>query len=589
MNGLLKDENRPLPISDNMERTCKQFSVFFSDKISNITRNIELKQGTSPPVQSRVINAVTERLTTLAPTTCHEVKKVILSAPSKSCTLDILPTWLLKKSLPAHLPVLVSIINTSFADAKVLNASKEAIVTPLLKKPSLDISSMKNYRPVSNLLFLGKVIEKLVLRRLNHHMELNNLSEKHQSAYKTQHSTETALLKVHSDIAMYLDRSEAVLLVLLDLSAAFDTISHCKLIDTLRHNLGVDGAALEWFRSYLQGRTQCVSVGSSSSKPKILSQGVPQGSVLGPVLFSAYTSPLQAIIEHHRVQYHKYADDLQLYINFNPKHPDSRKRAWEMMRACIVDIQSWMTYNYLQLNEDKTEVLCVQSPFHLRITGPMPLLVGDITVNPADCVRNLGVMFHQHLSMHDQVTSIIQSCNYHLRNIGCARKYLTREACQTAVQAMVISRLDYCCSLFTNIPEKEIHRLQIVQNRAARIITRARPTDHITPILADLHWLPIYLRIKFRLMVHTYKCIHGTAPSYLAEKLTRYVPARTLRSAHDSTILTKPLTVKGIGKCSFGYASPATWNTLPQRIRELPTLTSFKRHLKAHFYSEYFK
>lgn len=252
----------------------------------------------------------------------------------------------------------------------------------------------------------------------------------------------------------------------------------------------------------------------------------------------------------------------------------------------ITEVQNWMTLNFLQLNQSKTEVLNIQSPHQLRTFGTQALSVGDI--EPSTAVRNLGVLFQQHFSMHDQVTAIVTSCNFHLRNIGRARKYLSTAACQTAIQAMVISRLDYCCSLLANIPEAEVHRLQVVQNRAARMITRISPREHITPILASLHWLPVHLRIKFRIMVHTYKCMHRLSPSYLADKISRHTPGRALRSSSDVTSLSHVAASKNVGKGNFSHVAPATWNTLPPHIRELPTVTTFKRQLKAHYYREHF-
>ena len=171
------------------------------------------------------------------------------------------------------------------------------------------------------------------------------------------------------------------------------------------------------------------------------------------------------------------------------------------------------------------------------------------------------------------------------KNIGRSRRYLTDASCQTAVQSLVISRIDYCCSLLSNIPETQIHRLQVVQNRAARLVTRTSPRDHITPVLATLHWLPIHLRIA----VHTYKCIHHSAPPYLMDLLTPYRPRRILRSSDDPLTLSRINTRRTVGRGDFRHAAPAIWNTIPRHVRDIPTLALFKRHLKAHFYGNHFE
>ena len=171
-----------------------------------------------------------------------------------------------------------------------------------------------------------------------------------------------------------------------------------------------------------------------------------------------------------------------------------------------------MTANMLQLNHDMIEAIVIQSSYSLRKLGHPQLSVGGSVIAPSSVVRNLGVMLDEHLTMHSQVSKTVQVCNIHLRNIARVRPYLTREACQTAVQALVISRMDYCCSLLCNITGEQLRKLQIVQNRAAKLITGSHPRDHVKPILAELHWLPVHLRIQFRVLVYTFKCLHDLAP-----------------------------------------------------------------------------
>jgi hypothetical protein len=196
---------------------------------------------------------------------------------------------------------------------------KVAVVTPLLKKPSLDCDILGNYRPVSNLSMVSKLLEKVVSTRISEHCNVNGIVNTYQSAYKKVHSTETALLRVQNDLLRAVDSQGGAILVLLDLSAAFDTIDHVLLVQTLKNLFGVDGAALRWFQSYLDSRYQRVKIGSVVSSDKHLQYGVPQGSVLGPQLFTMYTQPLASVIQHIGMDFHLYADDTQIYISFNPK------------------------------------------------------------------------------------------------------------------------------------------------------------------------------------------------------------------------------------------------------------------------------
>ena len=248
-----------------------------------------------------------------------EVHKIIKASKSKTCTLDPLPTWLLKICIEDVLPALTEIVNKSLEGSVVTENMKQAIITPLLKKPGLD-PILKNYRPVSNLSFLSKVVERIVAKQLLNHIYENKCHEILQSAYKTNHSTETALLRVKNDIVIAMDGQKVVLLILLDLSAAFDTVDHEILLNCMSSRFGIKGKVLEWFRSYLSNRGQAVMVNGALGNSQTLKYGVPQGSVLGPILFTLYTAPLADVVRQHNVQFHFYADDTQLCLSFKPNY-----------------------------------------------------------------------------------------------------------------------------------------------------------------------------------------------------------------------------------------------------------------------------
>ena len=210
---------------------------------------------------------------------------------------------------------------------------------------------MKNYRPVSNLPFLSKILEKVVSRVLSEHRARNNLDIPLQSAYRQHHSTETVLLKVHNDVLRALDRRECVFLVLLDLSAAFDTVDHRQLKSRLEQQFGVSHSALLWLDSYLSNRQQAVTIRGIGSKKRTLKYGVPQGSVLGPELFKDYASPLASLIQSFGVSFHGYADDTQLYITFVPGRDEDI--ALDKIQRCIAAVKAWMAKIYHKLNDDK--------------------------------------------------------------------------------------------------------------------------------------------------------------------------------------------------------------------------------------------
>ena len=265
-------------------------------------------------------------------------------------------------------------------------------------------------------------------KKLNQHLNDNNLQEIMQSAYKSHHSTETALLRVSNDILKAADNKQVTILVLLDLSAAFDTI--------LR--LNITGNALDWFRSYLQLRSQKIKVGSEVSDQYPLQYGVPQGSVLGPLLFGIYVLPLGDLLRHFGMSFHQYADDTQLYISMRPVENEVQQSV-SSITNCISQVKIWMTQNMLKLNSDKTEFLILGSQYCLSKASVPSLLIEDSEVQPCDTIRNLGVIFNSTMSLVNHVSSICKSVNFHLRNIGMIRKYLTPDAAQRAVHAVITS------------------------------------------------------------------------------------------------------------------------------------------------------
>ena len=202
------------------------------------------------------------------------------------------------------------------------------------------MDDMRNYHSVSNLAFLSKVLERVVARQLLKHMSCNQLHDPLQSAYKACHSTETALLRIKNDIDTALDQRHGVLLLLLDLSAAFDALDHDILLKRLTTEIGICGRALDWFRSYLSSRKQRVSINGALSDPSHLTVGVPQGSVLGPLLFLVYVLPLRRIIDSFHVQRHGYADDTQLYTYFTLADTASLSSAIERMTKCAAAVQA---------------------------------------------------------------------------------------------------------------------------------------------------------------------------------------------------------------------------------------------------------
>ena len=528
-----------------------------------------------------------QELTMLTPATQKEVSNLLKKSAPKTCGLDPIPTQLLKKCSSVTISVLTNIINKTLKEG-MPTAMRVASVTPILKKPHLDAKVLKNYRPISNLSFVSKLTEKIVAERLISHLQNKNLQEPLQSAYRKHCSTETALLKVQDDILKNLDKRKGVVLLLLDLSAAFDTIDHGTLINTLENEVGVTGECLAWIQSYLEERQQRVIINNSRSDSRTLKCGVPQGSVLGPLLFSIYTIPLAAIMRKHGILYHLYADDTQLYLEFSLSDTTSRDNDIHRLELCNKDIRTWMRLNMLKLNDDKTELLIIYPKSSDLDSLPDSVDVGNITIKAATEARNLGVIFDSTMSSGKHVASICRSAYFHLHAIGRIRKFLDQQSTKQLVHALVLSRLDTCNSLLGGLPSNLLQRLQQVQNMCARIIMLSNKRDHVTPLMKELHWLPIKCRINYKLLMLTFKCLHQLAPQYLADLVTIYEPGRYLRSSNTLSLTERKARTKTYGERTFSYMAPRLWNALPSSLRQCQSITNFKTKLKTHLFKNHY-
>ena len=506
---------------------------------------------------------------------------LVAKSPSKSCSLDPMPTWMLKAHLDCILPSITNIVNESTSTGIIVPTKmKAALVTPLLKKPSLDKNVMENFRPISNLSFISKLTERVVLKRLTDQISCNNLHEQFQSAYKPNHSTETALMRVENDISMSVDNKRGVVLIMLELSAAFDTVDHSQLLGRMR-SAGVIGIAHQWF---LTSRTQSACLGRTKSQPSELLQGVPQGSVLGPVLFILYTGPIGQIIRHHQLDFHTFANDSQLYVSFKINDPTDEKAALTRIQACVREIKAWLNHNRLHLNDNNTEVLVINTPSSANKHSVTDVIVGDSIIRPTAVARNIGVMFDNELSLKYQVPKLCQVAFFYIRRIRSIRHCLTQHATELLIHSLVISRLDYGNGLLYGVSDKLLDKLQRVQNVAARVVVKASRYDHVTPILKTLHWLPIRYRTEYKLLLLTFKALHHLAPSYLTDLLQLYHTTRTLRSSSDALLTEHSARLRNYGDRDFSVAAPKLWNNLPLNMRECGSANSFKRLLKTHLF-----
>ena len=495
---------------EELDRLCTVFARYFLDKISNlkraVARNVTLLAAAvfPDPVYTGI------NLNKLPPVTTTEVYRLLSSLKPKTSSSDFIPTSLIKSCPGVFSELICTLANLSFSEGVFPSIFRSAVVTPLLKKTGLDADCPSNYRPISNLNNISKILERLFLARLQPHVISSPHYNQLQSAYRSHHSTETALLFTLNNIYHAADNSQPTLLVSLDLSAAFDTIDHSLLLSRLQTSFGITGNALSWLSSYLTNRSQTVRIGQSTSPSTLLESGVPQGSVLGPILFSLFIAPIGQLVSDHGIQHQQYADDTQLYISLAPTQ---HHVGITQLETCLSSLNHWFCLNGLCLNPTKSEAILFGTHQRLSRFPSVPSInLAGSAIILSDKITTLGVTMDSTLTFKHHVSSICKSANYHLRALKYIRPVLTNDMATSIAVALIQSRLDYANSILYHTASANINKLQRIQNTAARLVL---PYSHLATAnrLSQLHWLPISRRTDFKLGTLTYKLLKFQQPA----------------------------------------------------------------------------
>ena len=435
------------------------------------------------------------------------VRCFISSAACKFCELDPAPTWIIKKYANELSPFIVKLFNTSLTGDVLPTSQKCASVTPALKKVTWNPFDLGNYRPISNLTLVSKLLEHVAHEQIVEYASENQLLPDTQSAYQKHRSTETAIviLEVLSDVYEAADSNKLTLLGLLDLSAAFDTVDHQILLGRLRHSFGTSGTVLDWIASYLTGCTQFVRFNGQSSKTVPVTSGVPQGSVLGPILFLTWTTEVVLVVRKHGFNVHAYVNDMQIYDH---TAPSGMAGLLQRMAVCIEDVSTWISSNRLCFNPSKTQLIWLGSSRRLQnCDTDTEMSVFGSLIRPVD----------SGLTLSDHVNKVATLRYFHIRKLRIVRRTLTDEVAHSLIRALIHNRIDYCNSILASSPKYLTEKLQSVLRVAARLVLRLPSRSPISTLMRDqLHWLSVESRVKFKLALLAYKSVHGLALEYLS-------------------------------------------------------------------------
>ena len=513
------------------------------------------------------------------PTSAEEITLLIKSHGVKVGPGDVLTPRIIKSHLPVLLPHFVKLVNLSLSSCSTQGLN-EAHVVPILKSLNLDHDNFKNYRPVSLLSFISKLTERVVHDRINKHLTANSLNSSSQFGYKKNHNVETLMLKLVDDILIAVDRNFGVVMLIVDLSAAFDTVDHQLLIKILRDRYMIGGSALNWIKSFLTDRSQRVKIGNSLSDSLAVLFGVPQGSILGPLLFNLYCSTINDAFCSSGFSSMGYADD-----NFGSRIFTARTKLSTLSTAvpdCLSSIKRWTDAHFLKLNMEKTEIIVFGSRHFLSALNISTVRTNDGVLLPVSrTAKMLGFHLDNGLSLDMQVSHVCSSVNIALKNIWSIRKSLDQATAETMVHSLITNKLDQCNALYVGCTRSNLAKLQFLQNSALRLVLRLPSYCHLSAHMESLHWLTVEKRCFYKYLVLVFKCLVSLAPDTLAAKLKLLSPLHMLL---DTTSF---LPRTAMGKRAFSYLGPRCWNALPRNIRVITSLSSFQGELK-HYLFEHF-
>lgn len=395
-----------------------------------------------------------------------------------------------------------------------------------------------------------------------------------QSGNRKFHSAETSLLYFTDELLNNMDHRKMSVIVLLDMSKAFDSIRHDLMLRKLR-NVGLSEIACTWFESYLTQRQQVVKIQDTLSSPLPLTVGVPQGSILGPVLFTLYVNDLFRVPKHCKPL--GYVDDTKIFLGF----PSNKLQdVISAVNEDLEEILSWCCRNSLLVNPDKTKLLYVGVPQLMRTlpaTLPSATILGT-EIKPVTVVKDLGVHIDCHLNFNEHITKTVSDCMFKLTRVNRIKHLLDRSTLIYLINAFVFCKLFYCSTVWSNTSNKNIKKLQLVQNYACRIVTGLKKYDHITEALKSLKWLNVKKKLLFNDLVMVYKCINNLTPNYLCERFKQRSEIHQ-RDTRQKSELTLPKCRIAAGQRAFAFRGAKSYNFLPKFIRDTDSLSGFKKKI----------
>jgi Reverse transcriptase (RNA-dependent DNA polymerase) len=454
------------------------------------------------------------------------------------------------------------IFNTSISTRTFPDAWKTSKIVPVAKVK--DPGELKDYRPISILAALSKALELIMRDQIVSFCNERGLIDVFQSGFRPGHSTTTALLKITDDILVELERKFLTILVLLDFSKAFDTVSHDLLCRKLLSFFSFSDSAVQFVRSYLTGRTQCVFSNDAFSFFTDVTQGVPQGSVLGPLLFSLFINDIVNSVTFSR--YHIYADDVQIYLSGRLAEVDV---VIDRINEDLASIFEWSERNGLRLNSQKSQAMAIFRRLPSDLVLP-PIKVGDATIPYSSKLKNLGIIMNSSLTWDDQISSVLQKVYFTLSRLWCSSSFTPTETRRRLVVALIVPIFLYCDVIYSQSSLGNRRRLNLAYNACARYVYGVPRFERISAHAKNVMGVTLDEYHTFRMCSFIFTLVTEGRPAYLVDKLQIARSSRTLNlipPRHQLSNRGSSLFVKGA----------TLWNSLPPEIKLARSTGAFRK------------
>ena len=468
---------------------------------------------------------------------------------------------------------LTSIINNSIGTGIFPNELKRARVVPIFKKGSSE--NPNNYRPISILNTISKIFERHVANQLREFLTENNIIHPTQSGFRKSHSCLSALTYMIDTWMKEIDEGNIVGCIFLDLQKAFDLVDHKILLHKLKL-YHFSRETLAWFQSYLDARYQYVQHKSLRSNEKATSTGVPQGSILGPLLFLLYVNDLPLSITNSSLD--MYADDSTLYVS------GKNKAAIQTFLQTDADnICNWCANNNMAINPSKSKCMVVGSKYKVKKAEELNITINNESIQNVTNQKILGVNVDNHLEWNLQIKDVCCRINSKLYMFKMISPYISQDMKLLFYNAYILPIFDYCFTIWGTCNLAQLYKLSKLQKRAARIILNESFKAPSRFMFDQLSWLPLSQRFKYQIGILVYKALNNVGPFYFCNLVRMSGNDKyNLRSVSNRNLANSKPNTSYLTR-TFGYIGMNVWNNLPSEIRKKSTLSQFKVALYNHF------